>query len=179
MVVTTIATNNNPYTSTKASDHQSVTIVETNNNTTIIPANRFTTLMEARAPYIISNLPPTSIETTDDTNTKLTNFQHLLNQLLQIDNSITTLPWTDNTDNSDESVPMLQGPFTLIGENIFIESLSTHFNRIQFKKRPKDTATWIDFRMEHTLPWKDIQHKLGRWMNYRNYGLYPRKIQEA
>ena len=69
--------------------------------------------------------------------------------------------------------------FTLIGENISTESLSTHFNRIQFKKRPKDTATWIDFRMEHTLPWKDIQHKLGRWLNYRNYGLYPRKIQEA
>ena len=67
--------------------------------------------MEARVPYIIGNLPQPSTETTDDTNTKLTNFQHLLNQLLQIDNSITILPWKDNIDNSDESIPMLQGPF--------------------------------------------------------------------
>jgi hypothetical protein len=159
-------------------ERRSVRIVETNNNTTIIPGNRFTTRMEVRIPYSSPTASTTSAENPDYTAIKLTNLQILLNQIIQVDNSISILPWKDKDPNAEEPHQSLQGPFTLVDGPMSLEELSTYFNRIQFTKRSQDNNTWIDFRLEHSLTWKELQLRLGRWLQYRNYGLYPRKIQE-
>jgi hypothetical protein len=103
-----------------------------------------------------------------DTNTLLqlqTQLQELLDKLLEIDNSLTVLPWFDRT----EQVPLLNNK---VPNNL--RSINQYFQRLQ----PKLTGnSYGEFQIQHSRRWEDIAHDMTPWLTENKHGLYYQTLQ--
>ncbi len=140
------------------------------NTTTYIETGPSTTRMQLRIPLIIQGFNEQwSIKE---------KIHSVMEKLTSIDPYLTILPWATNT--STNSNPTAPTPAPLLLNQMAsqsVDQLKTYFARINQPIRTNSNFIWVDFRMQHSVPWITIKNGIAARLQKRGYSLYPRQLQ--
>jgi hypothetical protein len=105
-------------------------------------------------------------ETINDISTHIrTQLQEIIQQLLEVDNSIQFIPWFDN----DKTGPMEKNlaPDTL-------QHMNRYFPRLH---QPQAGFTYGEFRILHKRKWEHIILDISQWLSDNKHGIYFQTLQ--
>jgi hypothetical protein len=139
------------------------------NTTSYIETGPTITRMQLRVPLVIQGFK--------DQWSISKKIQSVIEKLTSIDTSLTILPWAVSSTNSSLTEP-LSTPLPLDQmASQSLDQLKTYFSRINQTIRSNANFVWVDFRMQHSVPWNTIKHGMAARLQKRGYSLYPRQLQ--
>jgi hypothetical protein len=139
------------------------------NTTTYIETGPTITRMQLRVPTVIQGFK--------DQWSISEKIHSVIGKLTSIDPHLIILPWAASTTNSSSNEP-LSAPLLLdqmVSQSL--DQLKIYFARINQTIRANANFVWVDFRMQHSVPWNTIKNGMAARLQKRGYSLYPRQLQ--
>jgi hypothetical protein len=104
----------------------------------------------------------------------------IVDKILFIDNSISILPWSTPPTSKQpyhsphkELIPLALDQIATTDTT----TLQMYFDRLDRPIKDNDNFKWVDFRLQHTIPWSQMKDLLAARLQKRGYSLYPRQLQ--
>jgi hypothetical protein len=102
----------------------------------------------------------------------------VLQKLIDINPTIKICTWFNDSDMTDNHHLTSPRYFSLSSiQTASLNELNVFFHHINWKISKDLKNIWMDFKMEHSIRWKELQPKIGRWMQHCQIGLYKKALQ--